>query len=72
VHAAAAVWEVLGAAAAGGAALLVWSSDLDEIVTHSTRLAVIAAGELREVPRGWGIETIGRLMLGSASTGETP
>jgi simple sugar transport system ATP-binding protein len=72
VHAAAAVWSALRAEAGRGAAVLVWSSDLDEIVIHATRLVVVARGELREVPRGSGHDAIGAMMLGPTESSEKP
>jgi simple sugar transport system ATP-binding protein len=72
VHAAAAVWAALRAEAGRGAAVLVWSSDLDEVVIHATRLVVVARGELREVPRGSGHDAIGAMMLGPTERSEMP
>jgi general nucleoside transport system ATP-binding protein len=72
VHAAGAVWSALKEAAAGGAAVLVWSSDLDEIMLHSTRLIVVARGVVRSVPAGTGREAVGAMMLGSAAVTGRP
>ncbi len=63
VHAAAAVWAALRGEADRGAAVLVWSSDLDEVVMQATRLLVVARGEVRDVPSGSDQEAIGRMML---------
>jgi simple sugar transport system ATP-binding protein len=63
VRAAAAVWAALRGEADRGAAVLVWSSDLDEVVTQATRLLVVARGEVRDVPSGSDPEAIGRMML---------
>ena len=66
VHAATTVWSALKDAAAAGAAVLVWSSDVDEIMLHSTRLIVVARGEIRGVPPGAGRDLVGAMMLGPA------
>lgn len=72
VQAAAAVWAALRAEAGRGAAVLVWSSDLDDVVTQATRLVAVARGELRDVPRGSGHDAIGRMMLGPAGSSAKP
>lgn len=63
IQAAAAVWERLHAAAAEGTAVLVYSSDLDELLAEAHRLVVMANGALVPVPPGATRETIGALML---------
>ncbi len=65
--AAAAIHDVLRARAANGAAVLVLSQDLDELMGLSDRVAVLSAGRLSEAldPRTTALETFGKLMLGS-------
>jgi simple sugar transport system ATP-binding protein len=63
IQAAAAVWERLRSAAAAGAAVLVYSSDLDEVLEQADRHLVMASGELHPVPEGSTREAIGALML---------
>jgi simple sugar transport system ATP-binding protein len=65
VHAARATWSAFQRAAAAGAAVVVWSSDLEEIMSEATRLVVIARGELHEPPAGADRHTIGAMMLGA-------
>ncbi|RED14059.1 ABC transporter ATP-binding protein [Pontivivens insulae] len=68
--AAAAIRDALRALAEGGAAVLVISQDLDELMEMSDQFAVIAGGRL-SAPRAAGtisIEEIGRLMGGDTST----
>jgi simple sugar transport system ATP-binding protein len=73
--AALAIHEAIIALAAGGAAVVIISQDLDEILLLADRIAVIAAGRLSEpIPVGEAtIEQIGLLMGGvSASAEPTP
>ena len=65
MRAARAVHERLRAAAAGGAAVLLYSSDLDEVLDHADRIVVMHAGVLREPPPGADRDTIGRMLLGA-------
>ena len=58
--------ERLRAAARAGAAVLVYSSDLDEVLQLATRVLVVHQGAVREAPSGADRQTIGRLMLGAA------
>jgi simple sugar transport system ATP-binding protein len=51
-------------AAAGGAGVVVYSSDLDEVLSIATRVVVMHAGRLRDV--GMDREAVGRAMLGVA------
>jgi simple sugar transport system ATP-binding protein len=53
----------LRAAAAAGAAVLVYSSDLDEVLALATRLVVVAGGAVLEPPADAGRGEIGALML---------
>jgi simple sugar transport system ATP-binding protein len=60
-------------AAAGGAAVLVFSEDLDEILELADRIAVIYEGTIAgEVPASKAdIAELGLMMAGAATTGET-
>jgi ABC-type uncharacterized transport system ATPase subunit len=62
IRASRAVHEHLRAAAAGGAGVVVYSSDLDEVLALATRVLVVHAGKIRELPRDR--DTVGRAMLG--------
>ena len=64
--AAAAIHDVLRSRAAAGAAVLVLSQDLDELMALSDRVAVLSAGRLSDAldPRTTALETFGKLMLG--------
>jgi ABC-type uncharacterized transport system ATPase subunit len=62
IRAAAAVHERLRAAAAGGTAVVVHSSDLDEVLSLATRVVVLHAGRMREV--SFDRAVVGRAMLG--------
>jgi simple sugar transport system ATP-binding protein len=57
------VHDRLRAAAGAGAAVLVHSSDLDEVLALATRLLVVANGALLEPPPGADRAAIGALML---------
>jgi simple sugar transport system ATP-binding protein len=63
LRAAAAIHARLRAAAAGGAAVLVYSSDLDEVLALSSRLLVAARGTLIEPPPGATRAQVGELMV---------
>ena len=45
------VHDALRAASAAGTAIIVYSSDLDEVLALADRVVVMHAGELREIPR---------------------
>jgi general nucleoside transport system ATP-binding protein len=62
IRATQAVHERLRAAATSGAAVLLYSSDLDEVLALSTHLLVMYAGRVRDV--GFDREAVGRAMLG--------
>ena len=62
VGAAAAVRARIRAARDTGAAVVIYSSDLDELLDFADRVVVLHAGQLREAPREY--ESIGRMMLG--------
>ena len=66
VAAAAEVYRRLHYAAAAGALVLLYSSDLDEILEESDRVLVVAGGAVLAVPPGAGRETVGRMMVGAA------
>ena len=70
--AAAAIHKALMALARSGAAVVVISQELDELLTISDRIAVIAAGRLSEArpPASFSREAIGMLMAGKAQAGE--
>lgn len=63
IRAAEAIQERLHAAASGGAAVLVYSSDLDEVLALAHRLLVAARGALLEVPPDASRAQIGELMV---------
>ena len=62
IRATAGVHRRLRDAAAAGAAIVVYSSDLDEVLSLADRVLVLHAGELRDAPHDRDI--VGRLMLG--------
>ena len=64
IRATQAVHQRLRDVAASGAAVVLYSSDLDEVLALSTRIFVLHAGELRECPLDR--EAVGRAMLGVA------
>jgi general nucleoside transport system ATP-binding protein len=64
IRATAAVHEHLRTAARRGAAVIVYSSDLDEILGLATRMVVLHAGRLHETPVDR--DRVGRAMLGVA------
>lgn len=63
------IWDRLRAAAAAGAAVLVISTDLDEIMAISDRIGVIYRGQIiGEMPRfNVDLDRLGRLMGGAAA-----
>lgn len=66
IAATAAVHERLRQAAEQGVAVIVYSSDLDEVLELGQRIVVVARGRLLEAPAGADKATIGALMLGQA------
>jgi len=52
----------LRAAREAGVAIVLYSSDLDEVLSHATRIVVIHGGTLREAPSDR--DAVGRAMLG--------
>ena len=67
LHATAAVHAELRRAAAGGAAVVVHSTDLDEVLELGTRIVVVAGGRLTPAGPFAGREEVGRLMLGAGA-----
>jgi simple sugar transport system ATP-binding protein len=63
LKAAASIHGRLRAAAAAGAAVLVYSSDLDEVLALAHRVLVAARGTLLDVPQGAGRADVGQLMV---------
>ncbi|HEX5387195.1 MAG TPA: ATP-binding cassette domain-containing protein [Gemmatimonadales bacterium] len=63
VRATHAVWQRLRAAAAAGAAVLVYASDLDEVLSQADRVLVMAGGVLRAAPPQARRDEVGALML---------
>lgn len=63
VQAAAAVHARLRAAAAAGAAVLIYSNDLDEVLDLGNRVLVAANGEITEAPAGAERRQLGEMML---------
>ena len=64
IRATRAVHDRLRAAADMGAAVVVYSSDLDEVLSLATRILVVHAGRVRECPLDR--DVVGRAMLGVA------
>jgi general nucleoside transport system ATP-binding protein len=62
IRATAQVHQRLRAAAAGGAGVVLYSSDLDEVLALATRIVAVHAGRVSEVPNER--EAAGRAMLG--------
>jgi ABC-type uncharacterized transport system ATPase subunit len=63
VNATAAIHARLREAVSGGAALLIHSSDLDEVLHLAHRVVVLSRGTLIEVPFGASRSDVGNLML---------
>jgi ABC-type uncharacterized transport system ATPase subunit len=64
IRASAAVIERLRRVAERGAAVVVHSTDLDEVISLATRMLVVHAGRVRETPVDH--DLVGRTMLGLA------
>lgn len=64
IQATAFVHDRLREAAANGAAVLVYSSDLDEVLELAQRVVVMCRGVLTEAPANSGRAQIGQMMLG--------
>ncbi len=62
LRATAAIHDRLRRACSAGLAIVLHSSDLDEVLSLSTRMLVVHAGRVREVPRDR--ELVGKAMLG--------
>jgi simple sugar transport system ATP-binding protein len=70
IAAAQAVHGAFAAAAAGGAAVLLISTDLDEILAHAHRVAVLYRGRLSAaLERPFPSQRIGALLAGAADAG---
>jgi simple sugar transport system ATP-binding protein len=67
VQATRAVHDRLRQAAGRGVAVLLYSSDLDEVMALGQRIVVMARGTLREAPAGASRADIGAIMLGNAA-----
>lgn len=61
-----AVHEHLRRAAASGVAVLIYSADLDELLSLADRIVVVARGRILPVERGTSRAVIGQMMLGAA------
>jgi simple sugar transport system ATP-binding protein len=61
------IHDRLRAAAAQGVAVLVYSTDLDEVLELSHRVLVVHAGKVREAPKGADRRVVGEMMLGVSS-----
>jgi general nucleoside transport system ATP-binding protein len=71
IRATAEVHERLREAAAAGAGVLVYSSDLDEVMTLGDRILIVAGGVVVESSAGADRRRIGELMLGMAAPRES-
>jgi len=69
VHATRAVWERLHDAARSGVAVLVYSTDLDEVLSHAATIVAVAKGRVTVAPPGAGRAEVGVLMLGAEPAG---
>ena len=69
VQATAAIHDRLRAAAAAGAAVIVHSSDLDEVLELADRLLVMVNGQLTELSVGTSRDAVGDAMLGLVRAG---
>ena len=69
IQAAGEVWRRLGAAAADGGAVIVYSSDLDEILERADRTIVVAGGTVTPAPGDAGKAEVGAMMLGAPARG---
>lgn len=58
------VYARLRETAAAGCAVVVWSSDLDEVIELADRILVVYRGEMRAVPPGASRSRVGEMMLG--------
>ena len=64
VHATSEVHRRLRETAIGGAAVVIYSADLDEVLALADRLFVMYRGVVRAVPAGASRDVIGRMLLG--------
>jgi len=71
IRAAGAVHDRLREAAAAGIAVVVYSSDLDEVLALTGRLLVVVRGRVLPMAAGASREAVGAAMLGVAAEGST-
>jgi general nucleoside transport system ATP-binding protein len=64
IHASAAIRDRLIAAREAGAAIVLYSSDLDEVLELADRVLVLAQRAVREIPPPFDRDVVGRAMLG--------
>jgi simple sugar transport system ATP-binding protein len=63
------VWRRLHDAAGSGAAVIVYSTDLDEVLDQAARIFVVAKGRIAPAARGAGRAVVGAMMLGAEPAG---
>jgi len=61
------MWERFRDAAANDVALIVYSTDLDEILTWATRVLVVAQGRVVSLPADSSRAQVGAMMLGEVA-----
>ncbi len=66
------VHEQLLARAAAGAAVLLVSTELEEVLALADRLLALVRGRLRAIPAGAGVEEIGAVLLGEGAAPPPP
>jgi simple sugar transport system ATP-binding protein len=64
IQASAAIRDRLLAARDSGAAIMLYSSDLDEVLALADRVLVLSHRTIREMPAPFDREAVGRAMLG--------
>jgi len=69
VHATRTVWRRLHDAARSGAAVIVYSTDLDEVLDQAARIFVVAKGRIVPAAPGAGRAVVGAMMLGAEPAG---
>jgi ABC-type uncharacterized transport system ATPase subunit len=69
VHATRSVWQRLHDAARSGAAVIVYSTDLDEVLGQAGRIVAVAKGQVTAAPPGASRAEVGGLMLGAEPAG---
>jgi general nucleoside transport system ATP-binding protein len=63
------VWRRLHDAAGSGAAVIVYSTDLDEVLDQAARIFVVAKGRIAPAAPGAGRAVVGAMMLGAEPAG---